>query len=150
MEAFRFKLEGLLKLRRFKERKIKIELGNIVKEIQNTKDQIVDLLKQVDHIYDSEESALQSSTKARMLQAFPLFIQAKKDEIEMKRTLQFSLEKKYEAKVQEMKITMGEVKVIESLKEKKILEYKKVKEKKQNEELEDLYLMRKKSLEGAL
>ena len=41
MRGFKFKLEGLLKLRKFAEQKVKLEIGEMVSQIQKSKDRII-------------------------------------------------------------------------------------------------------------
>jgi flagellar biosynthesis chaperone FliJ len=43
MQKFKFKLDGLLKVREFNEKKIKIELGEILREITAVEDKIAEL-----------------------------------------------------------------------------------------------------------
>jgi flagellar FliJ protein len=38
-QKFKFKLEGLLKIREFKERKVKVELGEILKEMKRVENE---------------------------------------------------------------------------------------------------------------
>lgn len=149
MEKFDFKLSGLLKLREFREKNIKTELGMIVKEMQEVKIKLNALGEHISEAYTAqgkllEESNNEGSRSGEMLKFFPYFIDAKRAHIKNQKDLLKELEEKYRNKIVEMKVAMGEVKVIESLKEKEVKKYKKYKLKKEYENIEELRIMRTK------
>ena len=51
MKKFNFKLAGLLKIRKFKEEQIKVELGNIVQKVIREKDKIIQLKNEINECY---------------------------------------------------------------------------------------------------
>ena len=142
MQKFKFKLDGLLKVREFKEKKIKIELGEILKEINAVEDKIKDANTAISETYDAQEAFMKDPSNGQMLQFFPLFIQGKKEDIKNKENLLWSLRKKYDTKVVELALARGEVKVMENFKEKKKTEWTKDKNKKEQEAIEEILMMR--------
>ncbi|MDD4973670.1 MAG: flagellar export protein FliJ [Bacteriovorax sp.] len=143
MQKFKFKLDGLLKVREFKEKKIKIELGEILKEINEVEGKIALANKAIDETYEAQDVFMKDSSAGRMLQFFPYFIQGKKEEIKNKENLLWALKKKYDVKVTELAAARGQVKVMENFKEKKLGEYNRERNKKEMEAIEEILMMRR-------
>jgi flagellar FliJ protein len=151
MQKFKFKLDGLLKVREFKEKKIKIELGEILKEISVVEDKISEANRAISETYDAQEAFMKdSSSSGQMLQFFPMFIQGKKEDIKNKENLLWSLKKKYDKKIAELATARGEVKVMENFKDKKKDEWTKDKNKKEQEAIEEILMMRSNGSKGLL
>lgn len=142
MQKFKFKLDGLLKVREFKEKKVKIELGEILREISAVEDKIAQANAAISETYDAQETFMKDPSQGQMLQFFPQFIQGKKEDIKNKENLLWSLKKKYDKKIAELATARGEVKVMENFKEKKQGEWKKEKNKKEQEGIEEILQMR--------
>lgn len=142
MQKFKFKLDGLLKVREFKEQKIKIELASILKEIAEVEDAIEKINIAIGEAYDAQDKFLEDASAGRMIQFFPMFIQGKKEDLKHKDSLLWALRKKYEAKVLELGKARGDVKVLENFKDKKKTEHHKTAEKKQQEEIEENFTMK--------
>ena len=147
-KKFQFKLEGLLKLRKFNEQKIKVELGEIVKEISAVENKIRELKSHIEETYESQDQVMKDSVNGQLARFFPYYIQAKREDIKNQENLLFSLKKRYEAKVKEMGKAMGEVKVIENFKDKELTEFKSEQNKKLEAELEENMLIRRASLKN--
>ncbi len=137
-KKFKFKLEGLLKLRKFREQEIKVELGNINREIQEIELRIIELQDHIESSYLNQESAMSDDVKGQSLQFFPYYTQVKREDIKNKEILLLSLRKKYQKKIEEMGKAMGDSKVVDKFKEKEISEYKNRLEKKLQDENEEL------------
>lgn len=150
MQKFKFKLDGLLKVREFKEKQLKIELGEILKEINAVNDKIDAAKKAIAETYDAQEAFMRDPSQGQMLQFFPLFIQGKQEDIKNKENLLWSLNKKYEKKMAELATARGEVKVMENFKEKKKGEWTKEYNKKQDEAIEEILMMRTNGSKGLL
>ncbi|MBC7427610.1 MAG: flagellar export protein FliJ [Bacteriovorax sp.] len=142
MQKFKFKLDGLLKVREFKEKKIKIELGEILREINGVEEKISAANTAISETYDAQEAFMKDPSSGQMLQFFPLFIQGKKEDIKNKENLLWALRKKYDKKIAELALARGEVKVMENFKEKKHGEWVKEKNKKEQEAIEEILMMR--------
>jgi flagellar FliJ protein len=143
MQKFKFKLDAVLRMREFKEKKIKIELGEILKEIGEIEEKIINANKAIDEIYLAQEKTMADSTAGKFLQFFPYFIQGKKEDIKNKENLLWALKKKYDAKIQELATARGEVKVMENFKDKKKGEWTKEYNKKQQESIDELLMIRR-------
>ena len=143
MQQFKFKLDGLLKVREFKEKKIKIELGEILKEIGEVQGNIALANKAIDESYEAQEVCLKDHSSGRMIQFFPYFVQGKKEDIKNKENLLWALKKKFDLKIKELATARGEVKVMENFKEKKLGEWKKERNKKEMETIEEVLMMRR-------
>ena len=150
MQKFKFKLDGLLKVREFKEKKIKIELGEILKEINIVEEGIAAANAAITETYDAQEAFMRDPSNGQMLQFFPMFIQGKKEDIKNKENLLWSLRKKYEKKMVEMATARGEVKIMENFKDKKKDEWTKDKNKKEQEAIEEILMMRTNGSKGLL
>lgn len=150
MKKFEFKLDGLLKVREFKEKKIKIELGEILREIGAVEDKITAAEKAITETYAAQETFMKDPSQAHMIQFFPYFIQGKKEDIKNKQNLMWSLKKKYDKKIEELALARGEVKVMENFKEKKKGEWTKEKNKKEQEAIEEILMMRTNGSKGLL
>jgi flagellar FliJ protein len=150
MQKFKFKLDGLLKVREFKEKQLKIELGEILKEITSVEDKIADANRAIAETYDAQEAFMRDPSNGQMLQFFPHFIQGKKEDIKNKDTLLWSLKKKYDKKVAELATARGEVKVMENFKDKKKEEWSKERNKKEQEAIEEILMMRSNGSKGLL
>ncbi len=142
-KRFSFKLEGLLKLRHFKEEQLKVELGKINSDIQNTKNRIKELQQHIDEAYISQEQAMKEKVDGQFARFFPYFIQAKREDIKNQENLLYSLERKYQSKLREVSLAMGESKVILNMKEKEKTSWKKEKDKKEQEDIEEIIGMRR-------
>lgn len=139
---FKFKLDGLLKVREFNEKKIKIELGKILKEITELENKIEFANKSIDETYDAQEVAMKDISSGKMIQFFPFFIQGKKEDIKNKKTLLWALNKKRNDKIAELATARGQVKVMENFKEREKKEWLKEKNKKEMEAVEEILMMR--------
>ena len=138
MKKFKFRLETLLKFRKFREKELKIQLGEIVKYIEIVRQEIVELNQAIDDCYESQSSLMNDTIKGRMIQFVPYFVEGKRAHIKSKENLLYALQKKYDAKVAEVRKAMGDVKVIDKMKHKEIALYNRElvkKEREQNEEV---------------
>ena len=138
VKKFKFKLDGLLKVREFKEKRIKVELGEILKDIEQAKENIYKAKLDIDECYQAQEAFLREPSGASMVQFFPQFIEAKTEDYKAQENILFSLQRKYEEKRSELATAKGDVKVIENLKEKKTTEFEKTVEKKKQEAIDEL------------
>ena len=142
-KKFKFKLEGLLKLRHFKEEQLKVELGKVNQEILQVKKRINDLKEHIDETYQSQEKVFAIGADGQFAKFFPYYIQAKREDIENQENLLFSLQKRYERKLAEVSKAMGESKVIHQMKDKDKESWKKEVEKKEQSEIDELLSMRR-------
>jgi flagellar protein FliJ len=144
MKKYKFKLDAVLKIREAREKKIKMELGEIVKEMQNVQDRISQIESDVDLFYGAHDECVESPTRGRMLRFYPEAVKGLKLDKDSNRNLLQAIERRYERKVQELKNAMGEVKVINKLKEKDLAEHRRQVQKKELETLEEIVMLRPK------
>lgn len=142
-KKFKFKLEGLLKLRHFKEEQLKVELGKINQDILDIRHRITDLKQHISETYASQEKVFAEGSDGQFAKFFPFYIKAKREDISNQENLLYSLEKKYERKLLEVSKAMGESKVIHQMKDKDRLAWKKETEKKEQSEIDELLSMRR-------
>ena len=144
MKKFKFKLEAVLKLREAKEKKLKTELGEIVQEIQSVKERMQEIDNDVEFLYTAHEECLSSPSQGHMLKFYPEAVQGLKADKESNKNLLAALQRRYERKVHELKLAMGETKVMNKMKEKEHTLYKKEVLKKEQNTLEEILMMRTK------
>lgn len=143
MQKFKFKLDALLKVREFKEKKIKIEIGELLKETSLVEEKIFFANKAIDEAYQAQEAVLSDPEAGQMLKFFPYFIQGKKEDIKNKENLLWALKKKYDSKILELAQARGEVKVMEKFKEKKMGEWTKEQNKKEQDAIDEILMIRR-------
>ncbi len=149
-KKFKFKLEGLLKVRHFKEEQLKVELGSINQDILNVQNRIKQLNDEIEQSYLEQEKIFQSETNGQLAKFFPYYIEAKREDIKSNENLLYSLRKRYEKKLQEVGKAMGETKLLSNMREKEKDNWKKEKDKKEFSEIEEVLSMRRKHKEGEL
>lgn len=137
MKKYQFRLEAVLKIRKFKEESCRMELGQLIMHLTRIQDQLKHDRGEIENYYQIQESALKNGMSAAKIQTFPLLIQGKEKNIELlerdlKKQEQLILEKK-----QELAELRGELKVMENLKEKDYDEYRKVTNKERDQAVEE-------------
>ena len=143
MKKFKFRLRALKKLREFREKKLKVELGNILREINNVEDRLRVIDDEVDEGYRSQESVLEEDTEGKLIKFYPMYFQGKAaDKVKTNTKLDW-LKDKYDEKMGELKIARGESKVIEKLEEKEHKTFKKLQDRKMQAELEETFQIMK-------
>jgi flagellar protein FliJ len=145
MKKFKFRLRGVEKLREFKEKTLKMELGRINQNIEGVKGRLRTLRADIGDAYNAQEAVLQTSTKALNVQFFPYYIQGKNTDIDQNLESLAQLEQQFKDKVQELAVARGEVKIIQKLKEKDLNKYKKEKLRKEMMENDDIIIMKHKN-----
>jgi len=142
MKKFDFRLQSLLRLRNFKEEKLKAEMGEIVSKMNNIRDDIMNLDQDIEDAYNAQNKFLNEKIGGQIIQFFGFYVKGKRDHIKVKKNEQEILKKKYEEKSIELAKAMGDVKVIENIKKKQFNQYRVDYNKKMQEDLEDLLRMK--------
>lgn len=125
MKKFEFRLQALLKVREFREKQVKTELGEILREIGSLEEQNNNLDREITEAYHSQEKMLEANVDAQFLNFYPYYIEGKKNHIKNNESKIFALKKRYDAKLEELKQAKADVHVIEGLKEKEQTKHKK-------------------------
>ena len=136
-KKFIFNLEGLLNMRKFKEKKVKRELEEVRREIKELEDNKKILEKRIEQAYLNQEEMIKNRKNGELFKFYPRYINFNREEMRNKEVLIDSLKEKYNNKIKELENIRGEVKVVEKIKKKKFLEYTRKVENKEQEEVED-------------
>ena len=137
MKKFVFKLDGLLKIRRFAEEKCRTELGFLQVMLTNKKNEILQEESNLSLIFESQEKMLIEGIKGHEIEFFPLYIEGKRERIIQLQYQQEDIELAVEEKRVELSSKRADLKIIEKLKEKAIEAYKKENNKLANKKLEE-------------
>lgn len=147
MKKYQFRLEPVLKVRKFKEETCRMELGELLNELKRIDDQLAYDQEQIDNYYKIQEGALKTGMSASQLQAFPMLVAGKTKNIELLQNAKIRQERLVEEKKQELAVVRGELKLIESMKEKDFAKYRKEVNKEIDQKVEEQtqnWLMHKK------
>ena len=136
-KKYKFKLDGLLKLREFTEDKAKIELGKVNLKIQQNQDAIDNHKKDIETAYQSQEEVLKTATDGRFLQFYPLYFQSKDAAIKDLEKKKLVLMKEAEERMKDLLKARAEMKLMEKLKEKDFVDWKKARDKDMNNKIEE-------------
>ena len=141
MKNYKYKLEPLLKLRKFRENRAKIELGRINKKIYELQEEIRSFETDIKEIYNNLEALGENQTEAGFMSSFANLIRARELSIinNHKKIDEHKIE--FKEKQEEVLKLRGEVKIIENMKEKDFQNYRKEFMKKVNLDLEEQNLM---------
>lgn len=149
-KKFKFKLEALLKVRKFREEQLKVELGSINQEMQQVRNRIEELKNEIKESYLEQEKVFETDTSGQLARFFPYYIDAKRADIKANENLLHSLGKRYENKLKEVGEAMGESKLISNMREKEKDSWKKKNDKKELSEIEEVLSMRNAYKDGEL
>jgi flagellar FliJ protein len=137
MRKFEFRLDPVLKLRKLKEENCRMELGQLLMELNQIEDQLAHDRKEIDTYYTIQEGSLKNGITAGQLQAFPMLVSAKNKNIELLEHEKKRQEQRVEAKKQELAQLRGDLKVMENLREKKHGEHRKAMNKEIDQKVEE-------------
>jgi len=137
MKGFKFKLEAVLKMRKLKEEQCKMLIGRIQVRIRELQGYLAEHNRGIDQSYEAQEQALESGLNGQELQFHPFFVSGKKAHIEIIENEILNLQRQAEEQYRELAQLRAQVKVIDEMKEKQKLKYKKSVEKKQFETIEE-------------
>lgn len=137
MKKYQFRLEAVLKVRKFKEEGCRMELGQMNIELARIEDQLKHDELEIDNYYKIQEGALKKGMSGGQLQAFPMLVAGKNRNIDLLHQAKKLQEDKIEDKKKELAILRGELKVIENLREKDYLDYRKAVDKEIDQKVEE-------------
>jgi flagellar FliJ protein len=136
-KGFKYKLEGLLKLRSFKEEQCKQQLGHINVLLEKKKEEIQNENSFIADGYTTQESMLDEGVTGNNLHFFPMYFEGKRNKIIQLQAEQAGLEEAINEKREEWIQYRADLKLIEKLKEKEFIIYKKELNKKIDKNLEE-------------
>lgn len=137
MKGYKFKLDAVLKVRKLKEERCKMEIGQIQVQINGLKADIERHKHGIQESYDSHEQGLSNGLIGHELRFHSYFVGGKNADIQrIQKEINF-LQNEVEQKYEELKFLRADVKVMDQMKEKDKIKYKKHIQKKQFEEIEE-------------
>ena len=142
MKKHDFRLEAVLKLRESKEENIKFELSEIIQNIQKIKQRVKEIENDIETFYTTQEKIVQTPLCSRILSFYPEAVRASQTDKQACENQLYSLGQRYEDKVKELNIAIGEKKIFSKMKEKSLTKHKRQAEKKDLEMLEEIMAMR--------
>lgn len=137
MKKYTFRLEAVLKIRKFKEESCRMELGQLLQGLNRILAQIDHDRKEIQEYYVIQESQLKTGIKGSQIQAFPMLIIAKEKNIELLEKDRTKQEELISEKKLELAQLRGELKVMENLKEKDYDQYRKALNKEIDQKVEE-------------
>lgn len=137
MRKYQFRLEPVLKVRKLKEENCRMELGQLLMQLNRIEDQLNHDRKEIDTYFEIQEGALKIGMSAGQIQTFPMLVAGKERNIQLLLAEKERQEQQIEHKKQELAVLRGELKVIEKLKEKEQAEFKKAMNKEIDQKVEE-------------
>lgn len=142
MKKFKFSLESILKIKEFDEKRCKLELGNLIKKKEEIYTTINKLENELDRAFLFRSSP-NETISGKFLLSLPNVISGKRLLLEKEKEKINRVEEEIESKKKELVKSMGDKQTYVNLKEKELIKYKKYREKKISEEIEENYMMNK-------
>ena len=136
---YSFRMEGLLKLKKFKEHSEKVNLGKIVKKMEHEKIEIVSLNESLEQLYECQSKTLKNG----FLRVYPNMIGGIRDRIKSHNKKLKNLKKDYEKARNKLNVILGEVKALQKMKDAHKESWKKKITSKKEREMEDVINMRR-------
>ncbi len=137
MKKYAFRLEAVLKLRKLKEENCRMELGQLILFLNKIEDQISHEKSEIKKYYEIQEGALKNGAKGSQINAFPMLIGAKDQNINLLERDKKKQEELIAGKKMELAQHRGDLKVMENLKEKDFQEYRKALNKEIDQKVEE-------------
>jgi flagellar FliJ protein len=137
MKKYTFRLEPVLKLRKLKEENCRMELGQLLTELNRIEDQLAHDRNNVNTYYEIQEGSLKKGMTAGQLQAFPMLVAGKNRNIELLEIQKKKQQDRVEAKKQELAQVKGDLKVMDNLKQKGFDEWRKATNKEIDQKVEE-------------
>lgn len=137
MKKYTFRLEPVLKVRKLKEENCRMELGALITYLGKIDSQLEHDRREINNYFKIQESAMKVGVRGDQIQAFPMLVAAKEQNIQLLDRDRRLQENKIEEKKRELAVLRGELKVIENLKEKDYTEYRKAMNKEIDQKVEE-------------
>ena len=138
MKRYQFRLEAVRKVRAKKEELCRSELGMLMVEKQNLVEQIETLRHDIEGAYQEQEKHMAGGMKASHAAFFPMAVSGKEAKIREIQNDMSALDARIEAKKQELNQSRADLKLIENLKEKDFLDWKKAYNKETDLKVEEM------------
>jgi flagellar FliJ protein len=137
MKKYAFRLEAVLKLRKLKEENCRMELGQLILYLNKIEDQINHEKSEINKYYEIQEGALKNGAKGSQINAFPMLVSAKDQNINLLERDKKKQEELIADKKMELAQLRGDLKVMENLKEKDFQDHRKALNKEIDQKVEE-------------
>ena len=137
MKKYAFRLEPVLKVRKLKEENCRMELGQLLMQLNRIDDQLAHDKDEINTYYNIQEGGLRNGMTGGQLQAFPMLIAAKQENISRLERERKKQEQRVEEKKRELAQLKGDLKVMENLKDKDYEQYRKALNKEIDQKVEE-------------
>ncbi len=137
MKKYAFRLEPVLKLKKLKEEHCRMELGQLVTQLGRLDEQLARDSEEIGRYYQIQDGGLRTGLSGRQLQAFPMLIAAKEQNIRILESDRRKQEELITQKRQELALLRGDLKVMENLREKDFEAYKRALQKDIDQKVEE-------------
>lgn len=137
MKKYAFRLDPVLKVRKLKEENCRMELGQLLMQLNRIDDQLAHDKNEINTYYNIQEGGLRNGMTGGQLQAFPMLISAKQENISRLERERKKQEQRVEEKKRELAQLKGDLKVMENLKEKDYDIYRKALNKEIDQKVEE-------------
>lgn len=114
-----------------------MELGQLIQELGKIVDQLAHDKNEIERYYNIQEGALKTGMRGGQLQAFPMMVAAKEENIKRLQNMKKRQEDLIEDKKKELATLKGDLKVMESMKEKDFEQYRKALNKEIDQKVEE-------------
>ena len=138
-----FKLKVLLKLKKFEEYQEKVNLGKILKKIQEEKSKMSFLSERLDRMHSCQSVDLDEGVESGILRSYPGMFQGMSEKMRNCKENLKNLENDYEKLRSKLNVVLGEVKVLQRMEDNHKENCRKKIKKKKEEEIEDVVNMRR-------
>lgn len=136
-KGYKYKLEALLKIRKLKEERCKMDIGRIQVRIRELDQEIANHNSGIDEAYELQEKSMQTGANGMEARFHPYFVEGKRAHIDGLTAQKTRLEYHVQQKFKELADLRANVKVLDKMKEKDHKSYKKNLEKKMHETIEE-------------
>jgi len=136
-KKYKFKLEALLKIRRIREEQCKMEIGRIQIEMESVKKKINEQSSGISEAYELQERSLSDGATGLEARFYPYFVEAKRSHINQLDENLRELKERSDKMYRVLAKFRSDVKLIEQMKDKDKISYKKMAEKKMYQEIEE-------------
>ena len=147
-KKFNFKLQGVLRLKELKEQEAKNKLGSLLKEI-NLHMEKIDQLREEIRFYFSEYEKNETMKSSNIFQGLrtymPDFLTSHYQKIRNCQEKIMDLEKIKSELILNLNKAKGDVKIFSEMKEKKLQEFKFQENKKMEQELEEIFISKRRA-----
>jgi flagellar FliJ protein len=137
MKKYSFRLEPVLKLKKLKEENCRMELGQLITQLSRIEDQLRHDRDAIGNYHRIQDGGLETGLTGRQLQAFPMLVSAKEQNIRLLEAERGKQEERIAAKKQELAVLRGDLKVMENLREKDFDAYKRALNKEIDQKVEE-------------